>query len=396
MNNLYFLFKKYANSNSKNEKRFTKGIVLGGERITADELLFLYRQARIYNIEKELSFVKDSDKYKQKREGVINFFNKFGIKFADEERNLFFKYNESKDCFEFDYFITIYAQYTIHNDELIWLFVDEAIRLFDVYSLQFFSVALVMKARKDGLQIPSFINSVLINLQTDNSDLENGLLAYARDNKKPDTDAEGILRSKYLNAIYINKYFSAKSKSFLVLADDLIYNLSSSSFADYSVVSLQYYKVIETELKNKFIKEATKNIEWGKLYVGKKYYKMSDFDCSLMTLGEISKIFEDAYNYIENYSVLFEDSINDKVYKNLYKLCLNNSGFIALFRDITSDIFRQTFRNPPAHTEPLAEEFIPLVETIFYIFVDNLTNIYVKKNVVHRGKTIDALLELNK
>lgn len=398
MNNYFSIFKQYVNSYEQKKNKYNINFLILGEKVRLDELLFLYRQARIYNIESELSLTLDSEKYKEKREGIIKFFSKLGLKNADDSRVPFFAYNQSKDCFDSMPFIAFYSFYCLNSKEATFEFIEEAIKLFDVDGIVHFCLAYVEHAKAKNKPVPAFISFVLERENKHQLKPETELVPYAIANKEQEIDIKqhNVLCKKYLNALYISGNLTPKSKSFLVLAEDLHYNISNSTFADFSVVSLQYYKVIETEIKEKIIKESTKDIKWGKFYVGKKYYKMSDFDYSVLTLGEIYNIFKDAADYINGDYSAPSDSINTKIFDNIYNKCRKDIEYLLFFRDITSSIFRDWFRNPPAHTEPLAEEYIPMVENIYFYFISNIATLTTKnKFKVERGKLIDYICELS-
>ena len=388
MENFYSLFFKYVDPSEENA--YCLEISSGKDTIRLSELLFLYRQARIYNIESELGLPSSPER----RERVLNFFERLGLNSGGEQLFKMFKYEKEKDTFDNGGFISFYIFYTYKHKNLLELFFKEAIKLFDTESMIKFCVTYVTMAKERKLAVPYCITSLLEKLPCELIDKD--VVSYAIGNKAEENVDETKLLFRYLNAFYINSYFTTKSKSFLVLADELYSNLKKSTFADYSVVSLQYYKVIETELKEKLIKKATNEIKSGRLYVGKKYFKMKDFDYSTMALGEISSVLEDAINYLDNGHSCFNEceySINTDVYENLFKICQKKIGFLEFYKDITSTPFRQMFRNPPAHTEPLPERYIPAVEAIFKCFVSNIGNIQQNCNEVITTEAIKEIIE---
>ena len=394
MHNFYSIFYRHVETDEYSQEAYKYEVPIGKDAIKLDELLFLYRQARIYNIESELGLSSDV----KRREGVLKFFEKMVLRRNDSPLFAMFRYEKENDSFDLSGFIGSYISFIVlKKEDLLWLFIDEALRLFDFKSIQVFCLIYVDKLRESNKRVPAFIASVVGNLNGLDAD---DTIAYAKANKIDD-DEEELNRAltlivRFINAIYIDSCLTPKSKSFLVLADDLYSKLKKSTFADFSVVSLQYYKIIETELKEKIIKEAMKGIKFGRLYVGNyKYYKVSDFDCSSMSLGEISTIFDDAIEFGINGESVFKQekySINEEFYQNIYKICLNNVDFLYYFRDITCTTLRQMFRNPPAHTEPLPDYYIPLVEKLFISFIANLRNLKIKDNNVEKDDWVRSLI----
>ena len=341
-----------------------------------DELIFLYRQARIYNIESKINFIGRTEAYQNKRLKIIRFFKM--IVFEDISFSSF-EYNEDKDEFVFRSFLIFLVVLALEDEQLIEDFLDQTFYLLDPESASEFCLHYVHIAKEDNKKIPEIIKIVL---KTNVNETQyNHYFEYMNNNLYSFKTDEAIkfryyLAFEILNCI--NFCFTNKSKGFLLLAYELNESLSFSTFSDFSIVSLQYYKVIEVELKDKFIRPIFEKINWGKFYYGKRYCLMSDFNYNLFTIGDICIIFDEAICYFTNRNIKSIEKTNQKFYKELFRLLNNKIDYLIFMRDIISEPFRNLYRNPPAHTEPLQKDHIDDLKNLFYAFVGNYRKIYLK------------------
>ena len=355
------------------------------------ELIFLYRQARIFNIESELEISSNSPNYLRKRKKVLRFFAFLDI--ADSDGLHLFSYSEENKTINMRGFLLLCSWYSFNNNDYIKGLLNEMAPLYDAESLSEFLLHFVELAMMKKRKVPEIVK-IALDMNVYREQFAN-YFDYMDSNLIDQCDDVERHRLSFLfcNINFIRFKFSNKAKSFLLLADEMYNALSASTFADFSIVSLQYYKTIEVELKNFFIIPALANIKSGILEVGTVNFQMRYFSPNKLTLGNISVLFDKAIDYLENGNTTSCSEANVLFYKNLVSVCNLNVEYLRFFRDITSQKFINRFRNPPAHTEPLAQEEISNVERIFMNFVDNLRCVSLNiSDKPDRFKIVDIIL----
>lgn len=396
------LFQEYLIGNNKNnkqlieeeiQKKMNSNDFYFGENC---EMIFLYRQARTFNIQSKIPFNEYSDYYKEKREKILQFLSLIKGKTISGDSINFFVYNQKTQRINIGSFLCVCATFGVKNKTFNNTIIDEMKRLFDIASLSEYAFYFLSVAKEENVIVPITIKTILdftFNAKQKQNYIDEFL--YLQNNCENINDKN--VKSDYFDISiidYSESMLTDRSKCFLLLADACVENLVSTSFFDFSIITLQYYKVIEVELKEKIIKEAIKETTQEKVFFSNnnKYIKKGEKEFKFLTLEGINTIFEEAITSLQKTT---NDNSNS-FYSCLLNVCNNDIRYLTYFRDITSANFRNRYRNPPAHTDPSPAEYAKEIKYIFASFIDNLRKILKKDDSEPtRFNVIDKVLKSN-
>lgn len=396
------LFQEYLINDNKNNnqlieeeirKKINSKYFYFGERC---EMIFLYRQARTFNIQSKIPFNDYSDYYKEKREKILQFLSLIKWKTNSGDSINFFVYNQKTQRINIRSFLCVCATFGVKNKTFNNYIIYEMKRLFDIASLSEYAFYFLSVAKEENVIVPLTIKTILdftFNAKQKQNYIDEFL--YLENNCENINDKN--VESDYfdMSIIDYSEYMlTDRSKCFLLLADTCVENLVSTSFFDFSIITLQYYKVIEVELKEKIIKEAIKETTQEKVFFSNnnKYIKKGEKEFKFLTLEGINTIFEEAITSLQKTT---NDNSNS-FYSCLLSVCNNDIRYLTYFRDITSANFRNRYRNPPAHTDPSPAEYTKEIKYIFASFIDNLRKILRKDDSEPtRFNVIDEVLKSN-
>lgn len=149
------------------------------------------------------------------------------------------------------------------------------------------------------------------------------------------------------NSIFISGNMTPLSRCFYVSGIYLIEMMEKTAFMDYSISSMQFYKVIENELKDKVINPVFCNVDFQSL---KEHPFKTIKNLESITLGNIRYIFEWLLHDWDNKVV---NSDLDKI-KNVLKQKFNDDKrYVEEINILISQHNLNKYRNPPAHVKTL-------------------------------------------
>lgn len=150
----------------------------------------------------------------------------------------------------------------------------------------------------------------------------------------------------YVNGMYINKI------------------IDESSFMDYSIISMQFYKAIEVELKRRFIHPALIGINFDSL---KRCISLNVKNVENITLGNINYMFKWLFTNWDNNITTNVDEIN---FKNKLKKMFNfDKRYVNELKTIIDSKNLDKYRNPPAHTRTMEYSYAEESHKTFIFFV---------------------------
>lgn len=355
------------------------------------DLVYLYRQARIFNLQSELQINLNSDYYKYKQEKIIKLLSIVFFKINDVTKQMF-EYNDSSNKFTFENFLCFLAIYSLENQRFQYEIIRMMVELFDSQSIKLFAQyhsALLIEDNKPVEEIYSILLSTYFEYEQID-DVMTHLLCLMKSNLIYTNEQN---REKFTNLSnfvnYIDHCLTHKSKCFYLVANECSNNFKNSAFFDFSIVSLQYYKIIETEIKNKLLLPCARKINGPEHSFGGKFYiRKNEEKFNFLSLEKIHNISSYACDYVSS------NKKYDEFFNSLFKECKSNILYLQFFRDITSENFRNKYRNPPAHTEPLNGEALDEMITIFESFIVNLSKLKTDElDEPQRPKIIDFILK---
>ena len=207
------------------------------------------------------------------------------------------------------------------------------------------------------------------------------------DNKPILTKEEKITIERLSLQLLRMQYLPEKCRNFYIIAESLMQKLDSSLFVDYSICSLQYYKIIEIEIKDLLIKPAipkevddaffqdifniiklkcNKNnkVEWiNRLTLDKIHY------LAIWLVECFSN--KEKYNLLANSTKTFIKQISEKI---------SVISPFAYIIDCTHEEMLKLYRNPPAHTKPASRDNAIEAKEIMFGLLDQFYWCYYSKD----------------
>lgn len=149
----------------------------------------------------------------------------------------------------------------------------------------------------------------------------------------------------------ITRDLSNLAKCFYVMGLVFMDEFDKTPFLDYSVASMQFYKVIEVELKDKIIDPILEKIDF-QIFID--YLKQDRISIPVnkesITLGSIYHIFRWVLKHWDDKELL-DKQVN--LIKNFKSKFNNDKRYIKEIQTIISQDNLDKYRNPPAHTKTL-------------------------------------------
>jgi hypothetical protein len=165
------------------------------------------------------------------------------------------------------------------------------------------------------------------------------------------------------------------ARYFYVMGMFFIEKIDETSFMDYSLSSMQFYKVIEIVLKDKIVVPLLKNFDLN-LIIEKAKLPLK-LNVESMTLGNIRYIFQ---WIIKNWDLNNITDNREKEYlisaKNIFN---NDKRWVEEIIIIISQNNLDKYRNPPAHTKTLEYEYANESNKICVLFL-YMISLMTKKN----------------
>lgn len=203
-----------------------------------------------------------------------------------------------------------------------------------------------------------------------------------------------ILFDESMQNLIATHDFDRKSLSFIMTAKTMKKCFKENNIYDFSLLSLQYFKVLENELKEKYIFKAKDGLDEKKVIkmLEDNGIKINNFNT--LTLGNIRKIFK---------VILKERDMCIKKRKSELKLDRYLFNLVDLFRNVENieviyklidDEVINTFRNPPAHTGICSEEYAETCEIVIMhlFFALTLKN---KETTIRLDTLLEPFVKLN-
>lgn len=160
--------------------------------------------------------------------------------------------------------------------------------------------------------------------------------------------------------------------------------LEKSPLMDYSVVSTQYYKVIEVELKKRFIHTALENLDYK---IIKANTPINASNEGAITLGNIYHVFDWlTANWDNNFVQKDVEHFKNRL-KNLFN---NEINFVKEMKVIINQENLYKYRNPPAHTKTLeyslSREAYKVI-IFFVLLIDMIQSNFQYKSIINTVNT---------
>ena len=331
MNHIENLFHAYLNPNISDKQCQEMFSFIANSKISFDDYLFLYKIVRLYEVQSQLDLIKATIKEKKKTKRAYDFYQALHLEFSST------------------YIAEILFQLSKHSQKKRDEVLDQMFDLFD-----YRSISLIFDLIHENQDIPIERSTYQGNLAQDLSTIE-----------------------------FLDQNATNESKTYLLIANELKKMFDSTTIYDYSLISLQYYKVIEIEIKDKIIKYAFENSGLDMLKFKRdkndkkpfKYLKLSNISEKLndvFTLEVINHVLVQTSNYVNKRGVdCFE---NRPFYDQIFKILGSNEDSLNYLIKITNKEHRDKYRNPPAHTKPLTKKTTTECKEILNCFVNLLPN----------------------
>lgn len=327
-------------------------------QFTPSDALYLYEIVRIYNINDYLGFGWNYDRY----EMIHLILSIPGYYF---EHNVF-QLNEKSDQIKYDEYIDLLGK-RFEVDPVDFLCV--ALDLCDFVFLKNYSKKFCNDMIGKYDEYDSFVKKWIVTLMgyiifsgnCKNSCLERYKSFYSiHSSDLLDNEDKTIIENRSKEVIYLQR-LNNECKNFYTIAERLRDVLDNSFIVDYSVVSLQYYKIIEIVLKN-ILKDSLNDESIDKDYIFKDiadvvgFRKNSNSEyksnwIEKLTLEKIHHFFKDFFvNHLDSKDYLISRSSKSFI-NNISKHFVSARAYTYII-GCTQQKALSKYRNPPAHTKP--------------------------------------------
>lgn len=335
--------------------------------LSAVNLLRLYRIARLSNEQIQIFKELNSETFRVKLKRTKEFFKHIkDIYHISPESDSTLDECRFPSSFAVNNCLEIMAMESFGSEKH---YINYFLKTYDSFGLQEFTHQYMKIAMFDDRLIPTEIKLAI--KYNPHKEFYESFEKYIESHTTNSVEEDKQLIEKIKNC-YFAETLTDKSKIFLLLSQELEDVLNKSPFADYSVVSLQYFKVIELELKNRYIKPALKSSNGSFRTINSTLFDKDKLNNEwafnkAFALGTLHKIFVQTKEWYEQ-----NDLKEGYCYKTLFKLIHENPEYLSYFIDITSQKSLDKYRNPPAHIKPLSKEEADEAKVVFYSFICNL------------------------
>lgn len=357
------------------------------KQLSFEDILYLYELARIYKLNKNMNIKTPKNDIIYKIFCIIN----------QSEANKLCKllgpqmvvFNENEDiCYDNLLFSAIITYHSINNffillRKSIYLFDNESIINMFKSIIKKIGLSKIKKSSNDSFKRIIFVLCDICRFfefePNIESQIEDYFQSYSQEYQYND-ETESIMKNIRHMFLMLNN-LDARSANFLYLAKfikDVIDNLPT---ADYSICTLQYYKVIEIEIKKRILYETIKNLNDELIFEDIKQRKIIPLNyysidwIESISLGNIHFLLKDYCKYIENKHYKRNNKCSletSKFYDNIYSL-IPDYKVITMLLNTTHNSMIQKFRNPPAHTNPCGIDECVAAEDILFNFLWGIT-----------------------
>lgn len=354
----------YLQSNLVDERRDLYQELLLIKEISENDLLEIINYCSIYNRSyKQIKHSNDhslfNSDYLNSLKIIINVFIEI-IHKKDNKQEYITELNDEYDYFEI---VIFYLKQSSTHDvlfkrtyEVFDICVWNDLKLFYKVVYYFLTNESFYKLKVQIVYEMFMFKDMLFNyLKHTNSNIEQIMKQINSNDYSLDVEAsDEFVKIKEL--INIRSMCSDKSLTFFADGYKMLYLFRENNLFDYSSVSLQFFKVIEIELKEKIINHCCKDLNKELLYEGLEYLNLTSFNNDFLNrieLGKIRFILRKVKSMMYDLRQDIEiEYVNDEIkifYTRLVSLFMNVKT-INFYLDIINQRVVELYRNSAVHT----------------------------------------------
>ncbi len=363
-NNFKQLFSLYLKSNSLDERKEIYQFLLKVNKVVEEDLLEIIKYCSLYN-RSFLQIKNSSDRtlfdsdYLNSIKILIDLFID-RLHQIDSKQEYIIENNHEYDYIEL---IIYYLKQSSSNEvlfkrtyEIFDLCVWNDLKVFYKVLYIFYTDQSFYKLKTDIVYEMFLFKDMLFNyLEKSNSNMEEIIKQINKNDYSLD-----IIPSKNFadlkELIIIRSVCSDKSLTFFSDGLKMMSIYRTNNLFDYSAVSLQFFKVIEIELKDKVIYHCSKDLNTENLFNGLSYLNLTCYNSEFLTkieLGKIRYILRKVksimYDLRQDNEIVYANSDIEVFYKRLVSLFINVKT-INFFLDVLSYKVIDLYRNSAVHT----------------------------------------------
>lgn len=409
------LFSLYLESNSIDERKNIYQALLKVNKIVEEDLLEIIKYCSLYNrsylqIKSSSDHTLFNSDYLNNLKIIINVFIEVLHKIDSKQEYI------TEDNNEYDYFdiIIYYLKQSKDYDilfnrtyEVFNLCVWNDLKVFYKVLYVFLTDEVFYKLKTNIIYEMFLFKNMLFNyLSKSNSNIELIMKQINSNDYSLDiTPSDNFIKLKEL--IEIRSVCSDKSLTFFADGYKMMSLYRANNLFDYSAVCLQFFKVIEIELKEKIINHCSYDLNKENLFLGLEYLNLTVYHQDFLTKIELGKI----RNILRKIKTIMYDIRNEKeveffnedikiFYTRLIALFINVKT-INFYLDIISHRVVDLYRNSAVHTGIVSYERAVEALNITTIFLKNVSQLnysFKLSNVINlkHQDTPDFILELVK